>query len=74
MKFTKHAPRYYPEGIAITERLSRLLYFLIPLIMRLLVFGAGGMLGHKLIQTLGSTHDVFGTARGSVESARAIYG
>ncbi len=33
--------------------------------MRLLVFGAGGMLGHKLIQTLGPTHEVFGTARGS---------
>ncbi|MEP7147990.1 MAG: SDR family oxidoreductase [Acidobacteriota bacterium] len=35
--------------------------------MRLLVFGAGGMLGHKLIQTLGPTHEVFGTARGSVK-------
>lgn len=31
--------------------------------MRVLVFGAGGMLGHKLMQVLGSNHEVFGTVR-----------
>jgi dTDP-4-dehydrorhamnose reductase len=31
--------------------------------MRVLVFGAGGMLGHKLMQVLGPAHDVFGTTR-----------
>ncbi len=36
--------------------------------MRVLVFGAGGMLGHKLMQVLRSNHEVFGTVRGSAES------
>ena len=31
--------------------------------MRVLVFGAGGMLGHKLMQVLGANHEVFGTVR-----------
>src|SRR5687767_8314052 len=31
--------------------------------MRILVFGAGGMLGHKLMQVLGNGHEVFGTSR-----------
>jgi dTDP-4-dehydrorhamnose reductase len=31
--------------------------------MRILVFGAGGMLGHKLIQVLRNDHEVFGTVR-----------
>jgi dTDP-4-dehydrorhamnose reductase len=35
--------------------------------MRVLVFGAGGMLGHKLIQVLGEEHEVSGTLRGSPE-------
>ena len=34
--------------------------------MRVLVFGAGGMLGHKLIQVLSSNNDVYGTFRGGV--------
>ena len=34
--------------------------------MRILVFGAGGMLGHKLIQVLGSNYEVYGTFRGNV--------
>ena len=32
--------------------------------MRVLIFGANGMLGHKLVQQLGSQFDVFGTIRG----------
>lgn len=36
--------------------------------MRVLVFGAGGMLGHKLMQVLGPNHDVFGTIRGETEN------
>lgn len=35
--------------------------------MRILVFGAGGMLGHKVMQVLEPNHEVFGTARGEVE-------
>ena len=35
--------------------------------MRILVFGAGGMLGHKLIQVLGETFEVCGTLRGSYD-------
>ena len=35
--------------------------------MRVLIFGAGGMLGHKLMQVLGKSHDVFGTARGDLK-------
>jgi len=31
--------------------------------MRVLVFGAGGMLGHKLMQVLGANHELFGTVR-----------
>jgi dTDP-4-dehydrorhamnose reductase len=31
--------------------------------MRILIFGASGMLGHKLHQELGRRHDVFGTLR-----------
>jgi dTDP-4-dehydrorhamnose reductase len=34
--------------------------------MRILVFGAGGMLGHKLIQVLGSNNEVYGTFRGDI--------
>jgi len=33
--------------------------------MRILIFGAGGMLGHKLMQVLGAHHDVVGTFRGA---------
>jgi dTDP-4-dehydrorhamnose reductase len=33
--------------------------------MRVLVFGSGGMLGHKLMQVLGSNHEVYGTVRGA---------
>jgi len=36
--------------------------------MKVLIFGANGMLGHKLIQKLGSTFDVFGTIRGAFET------
>ena len=36
--------------------------------MKILVFGANGMLGHKLVQRLGSNFDVFGTIRGTFES------
>ena len=35
--------------------------------MRILVFGASGMLGHKLIQHLSPHADVWGTVRGSAE-------
>ncbi|MEO8042257.1 MAG: SDR family oxidoreductase [Acidobacteriota bacterium] len=35
--------------------------------MRLLVFGAGGMLGHKLMQVLGPSQEVFGTVRSETE-------
>jgi len=35
--------------------------------MRVLVFGAGGMLGHKLMQVLGAKHEVFGTVRGATK-------
>lgn len=35
--------------------------------MRVLVFGAGGMLGHKLMQVLGTGHEVFGTVRDNVD-------
>src|SRR5438552_2601243 len=34
--------------------------------MRILIFGAGGMLGHKLIQVLSSNNEVYGTFRGGV--------
>ena len=34
--------------------------------MRILVFGAGGMLGHKLIQVLGTNNEVYGTFRGDI--------
>jgi dTDP-4-dehydrorhamnose reductase len=34
--------------------------------MRILIFGAGGMLGHKLVQVLSSTNDVHGTFRDGV--------
>lgn len=36
--------------------------------MKLLVFGANGMLGHKLVQRLGSQFEVFGTIRGAFET------
>ena len=36
--------------------------------MRVLVLGATGMLGHKLMQMLPEKHEVFGTLRGSIES------
>src|SRR5690348_2175099 len=36
--------------------------------MRILIFGASGMLGHKLVQVLSSNNDVYGTFHhGSVE-------
>src|SRR5688572_6869177 len=35
--------------------------------MRILVFGASGMLGHKLIQHLSPHAEVWGTVRGSAE-------
>jgi dTDP-4-dehydrorhamnose reductase len=38
--------------------------------MRVLVFGAGGMLGHKLVQVLRRDHEVFGTLRS--ESAQSL--
>ncbi len=38
--------------------------------MRVLVFGAGGMLGHKLMQVLGRDHEVFGTLR--ADSAQSV--
>ncbi|HMQ04004.1 MAG TPA: SDR family oxidoreductase [Pyrinomonadaceae bacterium] len=31
--------------------------------MRVLVFGTAGMLGHKIVQTLGNDHEVWGTVR-----------
>ena len=36
--------------------------------MKILVFGANGMLGHKLVQRLSSQFEVFGTIRGAFES------
>lgn len=36
--------------------------------MRILVLGATGMLGHKLIQSLSKKHSVFGTIRGKIGS------
>lgn len=36
--------------------------------MRALILGAGGMLGHKLMQLLSIKHEVTGTVRGSTES------
>ena len=41
--------------------------------MRILVFGSGGMLGHKLMQVLGNGHEVFGTSR-SRELPRMLAG
>ncbi|NOT46628.1 MAG: SDR family oxidoreductase, partial [Acidobacteria bacterium] len=35
--------------------------------MRILVFGAGGMLGHKLIQILSNGSEVWGTVRGDYD-------
>jgi dTDP-4-dehydrorhamnose reductase len=35
--------------------------------MQVLIFGAGGMLGHKLMQVLGQEHEIAGTLRGSFE-------
>jgi dTDP-4-dehydrorhamnose reductase len=41
--------------------------------MKVLVFGASGMLGHKLIQVLNGDHEVFGTIRGEFgESERRV--
>lgn len=39
--------------------------------MRVLVLGAGGMLGHKLVQRLGQLSDVTGTLRGNGEPYRS---
>ena len=36
--------------------------------MKILIFGAGGMLGHKLYQVLGERFDVVGTIRGKFAS------
>ncbi len=36
--------------------------------MRILIFGANGMLGHKLIQRLGQRFDVWGTIRGDIST------
>lgn len=33
--------------------------------MRLLIVGGGGMLGHRLVRTLGATHEVYATVRAS---------
>ena len=40
--------------------------------MRVLVFGAGGMLGHKLMQVLRSNHEVFGTVRTRLNSSTLL--
>lgn len=40
--------------------------------MRILILGAGGMLGHKLYQVLGEGPDVYGTIRGGFESVAAF--
>jgi dTDP-4-dehydrorhamnose reductase len=40
--------------------------------MRVLVFGAGGMLGHKLMQVLGASHEIFGTGRSTVDGIDAF--
>ena len=39
--------------------------------MKILVLGATGMLGHKLLKTLSRSHDVFGTVRGNASSYRS---
>lgn len=39
--------------------------------MRVLIFGANGMLGHKLYQVLDSDFEVYGTIRGSLERISA---
>ena len=36
--------------------------------IRILIFGANGMLGHKLVQQFGPKFDVFGTIRGTFET------
>ena len=36
--------------------------------MRILILGAAGMLGHKVMQLLSVEHEVAGTVRGSVGS------
>lgn len=48
----------------ITITINRLLNKIIN--MNILVLGATGMLGHKLIQILSENHEVFGTIRGTV--------
>ncbi len=42
--------------------------------MRLLVLGATGMLGHKLLQRLGDVHETWGTVRGDPGSVQPIPG
>ena len=42
--------------------------------MRILVLGAAGMLGHKLLQRLSQHHDTWGTVRGAPDSAVEIPG
>ena len=40
--------------------------------MRVLIFGAGGMLGHKLMQELSADHEVFGTTRGETAALEKL--
>jgi dTDP-4-dehydrorhamnose reductase len=42
--------------------------------LKILVLGASGMLGHKLLQSLSSGHEVWGTVRGDPASAPEIPG
>ena len=42
--------------------------------MKILVLGATGMLGHKLLQRLSAGHDVWGTVRGASDQAPPIPG
>ena len=42
--------------------------------MKILVLGATGMLGHKLLQQFGQAHDAWGTVRGAPDAAPAIPG
>jgi dTDP-4-dehydrorhamnose reductase len=42
--------------------------------VKLLILGATGMLGHKLVQQLSLNHEVWGTVRGTSDAAPAIAG
>lgn len=41
--------------------------------MKVLILGATGMLGHRLVQELSRRHDVTGTVRGDAEAARSCW-